>query len=110
MFSKGLISHRVEICVNGFRSWSGKSSEEVAWTEIARIRQTTLYERHPIVKGPVKLLVPKIASTIYSIVTISGKEYAYNGNSIKELERFGEILRQHADRLSLKWEPVEEHA
>jgi hypothetical protein len=109
VFSRGLISRRVEVCVNGFRHCSRRSVEEVLWTDVALIRENIVYERYPILKGPAKLLLPKVASTSYWVITTGGKEYRFDGDSIKGIKRFGKILRQQADRLSLPWETVEDH-
>jgi hypothetical protein len=106
----GLISHRVEVWTNGFRYCSRQSVEEVFWADIDRIRETVLYERPPILKGPAKLLLPKLTSISYTVMTVSGKEYGFDGNSVKSIKRFGKLLREQADRLSLPWETVEEHA
>lgn len=109
-FSRGLISHRVEICQEGFRYCSRQSTEGVLWASVSRIRETTSYERPPLLKGPAKLLLPEIANASYTIVAISGKEYVFDGNSVKAIKQFGEVLREQAKRLSLPWEMVEEHS
>jgi hypothetical protein len=108
-FARGLMSHRVEVFAKGFRYCSRGSAEPVLWTNIGGIRETILYERPPILKGPAKLLLPKVASFRYLVVTNRGKEYSFDGNSIKSIERFGNILRAQAERLSLPFETVEEH-
>jgi Protein of unknown function (DUF3592) len=109
-FSKALLSHRVELFANGFRFGPQDSAEVALWTNVVRVRETILYERPPILKGAAKLLLPKIASASYVIVTKSGKEYGFDGNSIKEIQTFAQVLRDLANRLSLPWETVEEHA
>jgi hypothetical protein len=110
VYSRGLLSHCVEIYANGFRYCSGRSAECVLWTHVSHVRELILYERHPILKGPAKFLLPKVASTSYLVHTISGKEYGFDGNSIRSIKRFGNLLREQSQRLSLPWETVEEHA
>ncbi len=110
LYCKGLISHRVEVFTNGFRYCAGRDTDDVAWAQVAHIRETILYERHPILKGPAKLLLPKVASASYAVVTAAGKEYGFDGNSIKGITRFGGVLRAQADRHAVAWETVEEHA
>ncbi|HEY7422788.1 MAG TPA: DUF3592 domain-containing protein [Gemmataceae bacterium] len=109
-FSRGLLSHGVDICANGFRYCWRRSTENVLWSGISRIKETILYERPPLLKGPAKLLLPKVSSTSYMIVTKSGTEYGFDGNTIAAIKRFGRVLREQAERLSLPWETVEEHA
>jgi hypothetical protein len=109
VFSKGLISNYLEICENGYRYHSKSGHEEVLWADIRHIKETILYERLPILKGPAKLLLPKISSQSYQISTPAGNEHAFNGTSLNEIKKFGEILRTKADELSLSWETVEEH-
>jgi hypothetical protein len=108
-YSRGLTSRRVEVCANGFRYCGRRSTDDVFWDDIDCIKETILYERPPLLKGPAKLLLPKIASTSYTVVTTSGKEYGFDGNSIKAIKRFGKLLRQQADRLSLPWKTIETH-
>jgi hypothetical protein len=109
IYSKGLMSRRVELRENGFRYCSRKSGEDVTWAEVNLVQETNLHERPPILKGPAKLLVPKIVSTSYTLNTASGRKYCFNGNSIKAIKRFGELLRAEAGRRSLNWETIEEH-
>jgi hypothetical protein len=44
------------------------------------------------------------------VVTKSGKEFGFDGDAVKAIKRFGSLLREQAERLSLPWESVEEHA
>jgi hypothetical protein len=108
-YSRGLISRCVEICQGGFRYCSQRSTVGVPWTSVSSITETILYERPPLLKGPAKLLLPKFKSKSYRVVTCSAQEYAFDGDSIKEIARFGEILREQANRLSIAWVTVEEH-
>ncbi|OWK46772.1 hypothetical protein FRUB_00471 [Fimbriiglobus ruber] len=43
-------------------------------------------------------------------MTASGEKFGFDGNSVKSIRRFGKLLREQADRLSLPWEVVEEYA
>lgn len=107
--SRGLISHRVEICRDGFRYCWHRSVEAIPWSSVHSVRETVLHERPPLLKGPAKLLLPEIASTSYTVFTISGKEYRFDKNCIKSIRRFGELLRENAERHSWPWEVCEEH-
>jgi hypothetical protein len=86
VYSWRLIWGRVEIWTNGFRFCSRRSAEDVFWADIVRIQETLHY------------------GTSYTVETKSGKKYRFNGDSVKGIQRFGDVLRQQADRLSLPWE------
>ena len=77
-------ARRVELCPGGLRFWSGSIAEEVPWAEVRAIRETTVYQRPPVLKGEAQLLLPKLASKGYTVVAASGKVFACDGNSIKE--------------------------
>jgi hypothetical protein len=107
IYSKGLIASRVEVYVNGLRQCSRRSNEQILWCDVEKVRETILYERPPLLKGPLKLLLPKCSSASYTLVTPT-KEYSFDGNSIKAIKRFGDLLRERAQLTSLPWETVEE--
>jgi hypothetical protein len=109
-FFRWLTSHEVELCENGFRYREGKNCEEVAWTAITSIRETVLYERPPLLKGPAKLLLPKLANKSYTVITKNGKEFAFTEESIKRLKHFEKLLRERAAVAGVPWETVERHA
>lgn len=109
-FCKGLLSRRVELRENGFRYCSRQSIDDVPWTDVSLVQETNRHERPPILKGPAKLLIPKVISTNYSVLTVAGKKYHFDGNSVKAIKRFGVLLRAEAYRLSISWETIEEHA
>jgi hypothetical protein len=108
--ARWLLAHEVEVCENGFRYREGKSCDEVGWSTIAAIRETVLYERPPLLKWPAKLLLPKLASTSYTVTTQDGREFGFSGDSINRIKRLGKCLRDQAERTGIPWEIVEEHA
>jgi hypothetical protein len=109
-YARWLLYHDVELCEHGFRYRQGKATEEVPWSAVTSVRETILYERPPILKGPAKLLLPKLASRSYTVITKSGKKYSFDGNSIKRIKRFGALLHERVDQVGVPWETVEEHA
>jgi hypothetical protein len=82
----------------------------VLWPEVAVIRETLLYERPPILHGPARKLLPEMASKSYLLYTYEGEKFPFDGNSVKDIRRFGEALRAIAKREFLDWETVEEHS
>ena len=109
IFSRRLFTQRVEIRVSGYCFRTNKGNEDIPWADIQQIRETILYERPPLLKGPAKLLLPKIASTSYTITTQSGTEHSFNGTTMNNITRFGEILREKAKNYSLAFDTVEEY-
>lgn len=108
LYSRRLISRRVEMFANGFHFISNSSSDIVRWSDVRLIRETLLKERPPILKGPAKLLLPQITSYRYTVIMATGKEYDFDGNSIKAIQQFGNLLRERAAALALSWETVED--
>ena len=109
LFSRYLLSHRVEVHENGFRYCSGRSVENVRWPDISLIQQTTVYQRLPLVKGPAKMLMPQVAETFYVVTLAGGKVYRFDRNTLSGLKALGRILREQADRHFLRLENVEKH-
>jgi hypothetical protein len=100
-------SLRVEVHEFGFRYWWRGAAEDIRWTDIALIRETVWHERPPI-PAPANLLLPKMRSSSYTVVTRAGKEYVFSW-SVASLERLGKFMRDLAPLLSIPWERVEEH-
>jgi hypothetical protein len=109
-YSRWLLSHGVDVCADGFCYRVGASGDNVRWSEVASIRETVLYERPPLLKGAAKLLLPKMKSRSFLVTTKAGKDYSFDGNSVKGINRFAELLRKQADRFTLPWDIVEQHA
>jgi hypothetical protein len=108
-YAQGLISHRVEVWTDGFQFWKRGSADEVRWTAVRLVRETIQYERPPILKGPAKLVLPKLASWSYSVIADTGTSYEFDGNSIKAIKQFGRLLRERAEANGVPWEQVEVH-
>jgi hypothetical protein len=104
-----LLSRQVELCVNGFRYFTRGCVEEVLWMDVASIRQTVCYEKPPLLKGPAKVLLPKLATSTYDVVTKNGKEYSFNGDSVKRFKKFVGLLREQAEKSGIPWEKVQDH-
>ncbi len=108
-YVRWLYSHSVELCENGYRYREGKHFDEVPWELITSIRETVVYERPPILKGPAKILLPKTSSRNYVVTVKSGKQYGFDCNSVRAIARFGELLHERAKSTGIPWETVEEH-
>ena len=106
-YARWLASHQLEVGANGFRRISRSSRDEVLWSEVDRITTCILYERPPILKGPLKLLLPQIASKSYQILTKSGQEHAFDGNDVNNLPRLEALLQQQAQSRGIPWGTVE---
>lgn len=104
-----LRSHRVEVCEYGFRYWQGDTVEEVQWGDIAMVQEIVRHERPPILKGPAKFLLPKFTSSRYIAVTRTGKQYHFDGNSVGNIDRMGELLWEGCRTVGSPWKTVEDH-
>jgi len=107
MFARFLLSHRVDVCANGFRFFSRGGPDDVLWADISLIRESIHYARPPLLKGAARFLLPKVASTSYTVIMKDGKEYSFDGNSTEGIKLLGLIFRRHADRVSVPWESIE---
>lgn len=103
-YSRGLISHRIEVCTNGFRYCTGPFTEDVLWSDVLLVEETFLHERPPI------RILPKWTSARYTVITVGGREFSFDENSVKSIKRFGKILRAHADFPSQLWKSFEQDA
>lgn len=109
-YCRGLLTRRVELFEGSFRSHFRGGVEDVPWSSVARVRQLVLYERPPILKGAAALILPKLMSTSYELTTTAGKHFVFDGDAVREIRRFGETLKPIAERHSVTWETVEQHA
>jgi hypothetical protein len=107
-FIRDLWSHEVEFCENGIRYRKGYACDEFTWSMVARIRETVLRERSPILKPPFNFLLPRTTSRSYLITTASGREYDFTVNSIRKIGEFAERLSATAVRFGIPWEIVHE--
>ncbi len=106
--SRSLIGLRVDIYANGIRVRPQYIMyEDIHWSEVSLIQETLSYKRPPILTFPASLLLPKVSSVSYIIFASNGKQYAFDGNSVKAIRRFGRILRERATIASVKWESLE---
>ena len=108
-FSFWLLSHRVEICQNGILYRAREGDVSIAWSDISLIRETTLYERPPILHAPAIYMLPKVKSKYFTIVMKSGKEYVFDENRVHAVNRFGRHLDFAARARSIRWATAEEH-
>jgi hypothetical protein len=90
------LTHRFDFCANGFRYYFRGSLDRVLWSQVSCIRETVS-------------ALPKRTASRYKIVTASGKEYDFKGNS-PAMRRFTATLRTRAAELSLPWETVEDRS
>jgi len=61
----------------------------------------------PILTGPAKHAMPKLASKRYIVFLKSGEQHDFDGNSIKAINRFGRVLREESEPESVPWERAE---
>src|SRR5690606_1862774 len=108
-FVRSLASRQVDWHEHGFRSIAGNAIDDVPWESVTLIRETLLYERPPILVPPFNLLLPSVRGMSYTVHLADGRTFMFDGNSVREIKRFGALLRQQAERTGLLWRTVEEH-
>ncbi len=110
-FSRHLMTRNLRIYEDGFQMEIDGKDLSVRWDQIALIVETTVYERPPILKGPARLLLPEIASKRYTLVRNSANEaLVFDGNTVKDIAQFGEILRGVAGLRAIPLTTTEEHS
>ena len=90
-----LARHRVEFCENGFRYRTLDTLDEVAWTDLAAIRQT-------ISLG----WLSEEKCIRIEIVTKSGKKYAFDKDSVNNLTRIGALLFEQTGSTGIPRETI----
>ncbi len=109
-FVNGLRNLWVKFCTNGLEFRHGSSIENIAWSKITLIRETVMSAHLPIVKGPARALMPVVTNEAYTIITDDGKQFDFSENTIKDIKRFGRLLRDRTNPLGIKYEVVTERA
>ena len=103
LYCRRLLSYRVEVYTNGFRYLSNQSAAVVLWAEVKRVIETLTFMEiiDPFSKKTV------VTASVYTLVTVSGKEYEVNSRDIEAIEQFRIVLWEQAVRFSLPWETVQ---
>ena len=107
LFARFLLSHRLDVCANGLRYFTRGAAVEILWSDVSLVRETVTYERLPLLKGPAKRLLPKVASNSYTVIVNGSKEYRFTGNTVEGIKLLGLILKRYAGQHSVPWESVE---
>ena len=104
-----LLSHEVELYEDGFCFIVSSSNEQVRWNMIEEVCEIIFHEWPPILHAPASFLLPKFASSRFLVVVNDGKEFEFDGNSVKQIKRFGEILRARSIQDGIPWKTTEIH-
>ena len=98
MMVKSMWSLRFQFCAEGFLRENGEKVEVFPWNEVVLITETQLHERVPIVKGPASLLIPRYTSRSYVVLMADETTCRFDGDSVRELKKLGELLRIRGER------------
>lgn len=93
----------VYIHQNGFRFCDGDTTDAVLWSDVSHVREILIRDKVPVPNIFGRMILPKIVSRSYCIVTNAGTEYGFDGNNVSKINRFANLLRAEAARLSLSW-------
>jgi hypothetical protein len=104
-----LPSVSVDIYENAFTANAGGVSRSFTWSEVRLIRETTLFERAPVLHFPASLLIPKSKSKYYDIIIDEKTQFRHSGTTIKHLKLFARVLAEISALHRIPWEEVEDH-
>jgi hypothetical protein len=79
------------------------------WEDIALVKEIHLFERPPLLKGPAKLLLPKLKSVSYVVFTLDGTFMTFDGNTVSNLAPLGEVLAREIKSRGIEWVVEETH-
>lgn len=101
---RNLLSFRLYCCPAGFYIIRHGEIQVFRWEEVSRITETVFRERIHLQHN---LKLPAGASRSYLIERQDGHEETLDGNSIRRLVKFSQILRAEAEARGIPWK-VEE--
>lgn len=107
---RSLFSLCVCVAQNGFAVIEKKTSRIISWEEIESVRETHLYERLPLLKGPASHALPKLMNKIFMIRIKEHEPFGFDANTIKGHSQLAQMVKEETDRRNIPWEIVEEHA
>jgi hypothetical protein len=107
---RSLSALQVHVGNDGFAVSRRDGQQIFTWLQIVSVKETHLYERPPLLKGPAKLLLPKMKSKSYLVRRDDHEEFAFDGNTLRRHEQFAEMIKAQLDGRGVLWEVVEEHA
>jgi hypothetical protein len=105
---RSLLSLRVYVCPHGFYCQSATTVRVFPWSEVASVKETIIRERYPVLKGPLKYLLPVKKTHYYCVNRADGDHFVFDCNSIHDHDRAGQLLRQQSQRLDFPWVIVED--
>ena len=79
------------------------------WNQIKSVKETHVFERPPILKGPARLLLPKVKSKRYLVTRNDDEQFPFDGNAIRSHEMLASFIKRETDPLGVPWAIVEEH-
>jgi hypothetical protein len=105
---KSTLGSSIKVCPGGMFSSSPSKVHWVApWGEIEGVREMVTHEHLPIVKGIARHAMPVRTNRTYAITRRNTTELVFTGNEIKEIGRFGDLLRVEAQARQIPWAVVE---
>jgi hypothetical protein len=110
IWSRSMFSFRLYVCGDGFYfSKSGKVTV-FAFDEIAKVEETIIHERLPIVKGAARHLMPAKTSRSYRVRRSDGEQFVFNANVIPRTSLLAGPLATAAKERNIPWTTQEKTA
>src|SRR5205823_2995780 len=99
-----MFGDKVVMGSEGFTYCTKAATDTVLWKEAMRVCHTVSHERAPLLKGPAKLLIPRKSSSSFVLIRADGKEYHFTPNTVHDMPRLSEILRDQSTKHQIAWE------
>lgn len=106
---RSLFSLRVHVGQNGFAVFQKNVTRVIGWSDIVSIQETHIFERPPLLKGPAKMILPKMMSKSFSVTTTEGEPIVFDGNTIKGHTDLAQMIKEETDPREIPWQIVEQH-
>jgi hypothetical protein len=103
---KRLASHRVTVHENGFSFVYTGSTEICKWEELVKINEVFTQEQLKVLKIPGAVI--KNIDRSFVLCRKDGKDFNFDVNSIDNIPRFAECLKEVSDKHGITWERVEQ--
>jgi hypothetical protein len=101
-FAVRLASQRIWLCSNALCIGSSGRFDVFFWDEIDVVREVVFEEHLPLHGIP----LPAGRSRRFEITPKEGQLLVVNGNDVKRIERFGQVLKEIAETRRVAWQVV----
>ena len=110
VWSRSMFSFRLYVCGDGFYFSKSGQVTVFAFDEIAKVEETIIHERLPIVKGAARHLLPTKTTRSYCVRRSDGEQFVFNANTIPRTSLLAGPLATAAKERNIPWTTKEKTA